>query len=315
MTVDPRAYYRRPDALTVLPSADPAIKSLLAGLPIDLPGIVQIVQDNLIHIFWADRYGVTLSEERQAEVQLRSAAAMLRAIHAVDPAPLTVARPADARLVGNCRDHTVLGVALLRYVGIAARARCGFGAYFRDTIKYVDHWVIEYWSGKAQRWIMVDAQLDALQQEALQIDFDPLDVPHDRFLTGGAAWQMARSGQEEAAQFGIFDMAGLWFIQGNMLRDLAALNNTPLLPWDSWGLMLKPETDYTAEDLALLDQVAALTQPDTRRFDELRALYENTPALRVPEVITSFTGGPEPEQIVLADVIEPLPAVRLPHHT
>ncbi|MBN1963384.1 MAG: transglutaminase domain-containing protein, partial [Anaerolineae bacterium] len=257
-----------------------------------------------------ERYGVTLTEERQAEVQLRSAAAMLRAIHAVDAAPLTTPRSNEVKLVGNCRDFSVLTVALLRYAGIPARARCGFGAYFRDdTMKYIDHWVLEYWSAEAARWVLVDAQLDGLQQEALRLDFDPLDVPHDRFITGGAAWQMARSGEEDPDQFGIFDMSGLWFIRGDMVRDLAALNNLPLLPWDGWGIMLKHEQDYTAADWALLDRVAELTGPDTRTFDAYRALYANDERLRVPPTITSWVGA-EAQQITLADVTEPLPPAR-----
>ena len=45
-----------------------------------------------------------------------------------------------------------------------------------------------------ERWRIVDAQLDALQREALAIDFDPLDVPRRQFITGGRAWHMCRQG-------------------------------------------------------------------------------------------------------------------------
>ena len=41
-----------------------------------------------------------------------------------------------------------------------ARARCGFGAYFRPGW-LEDHWVAEYWDERDNRWFMVDAQLDA----------------------------------------------------------------------------------------------------------------------------------------------------------
>ena len=89
---------------------------------------------------------------------------------------------------------------------------------------YEDHWVAEYWSAAQRRWVLVDAQLDDLQCAALQPDFDPLDVPRDRFIVGGAAWQMCRSGQADPERFGIFDMRGLGFIRGDFLRDVAALN-------------------------------------------------------------------------------------------
>jgi hypothetical protein len=42
------------------------------GLPSDVPLLIEVVQGLMVHVFWADRYGLNLSEERQAEVQLRS---------------------------------------------------------------------------------------------------------------------------------------------------------------------------------------------------------------------------------------------------
>jgi len=36
-----------------------------------------------------------------------------------------------------------------------------FGAYFEPD-RYEDHWVCKYWTVDEGRWVMVDAQLDAL---------------------------------------------------------------------------------------------------------------------------------------------------------
>jgi hypothetical protein len=299
-------FYRQSDPMTHLPT-ESRINVLLANLPNDLMGIIRTVQNSLLHIFWAEHYGITLSDDRKAEVEIRSAADMLRKLHAINATPLSETRRPEQRLVGNCRDFTVLTVALLRREGIPARARCGFGAYFsapEDAIQYVDHWVAEYWSPEADRWVMVDAQLDAFQRAQLNLDFDPVDVPPDRFLTGGAAWQMCQRGQ--ADRFGIFDMHGLWFVRGDLMRDLAALNNLPLLPWDGWGLMLnEPGTD-TGQELTLLDHVAMVTQPDTRRFNEARELYEHHEPLRVPQTFLSWMSGKDPVHVLLADVSEPI---------
>ena len=71
----------------------------------------------------------------------------------------------------------------------------------------------EYWNDAQQRWILVDAQLDSFQCDAMKIPFNPLDVPRDQFIVGGRAWQMCRTGQSDPDQFGIFDMHGLWFIR------------------------------------------------------------------------------------------------------
>lgn len=52
--------------------------------------------------------------------------------------------------------------------------------------------------------------------------------------------------------FGIFDMRGLWFVWGNLVRDIAALNRMELLlPWDSWGLAEGQDQDPTSDDVQL----------------------------------------------------------------
>lgn len=84
----------------------------------------------MIHIFWAEQYGIQLPEQRKGEVQLRSVASKLERIAELDPRPLDQARPPDKRLVGNCRDFSVLLTAMLQHQGVPARARCGFGRYF-----------------------------------------------------------------------------------------------------------------------------------------------------------------------------------------
>jgi hypothetical protein len=298
---DPLTYYALPGPVTTLPDT-PAIQDLLAGLPATIPALVEAVQGNLLHIFWATRYGVELSDERKAEVNVRTPAARLERIHAADPAPLTVPRAPEKKSVGNCRDFSVLLCALLRYQGIPARARCGFGTYFTPQ-QYEDHWICEFWNADQARWVQVDAQLDKIQCVALKTDFDPLDVPRVRFISGGRAWQMCRQEGVSPDRFGIFDMRGLWFVRGDLIRDLAALNKMELLPWDCWGLSDQPDESVSGEELALLDQVAALTLAGNDRFGEMRALYDADKRLRVPPVISSYPGGPEPIQVTLAEEV------------
>ena len=177
--------------------------------------------------------------------------------------------------------------SLLRHQGVPARARCGFGAYFAAN-HYEDHWICEHWNEKEERWVMVDAQLDTFQREKLKIKFDPLDVPNDQFLTGGKAWLMCRAGKADPDQFGIFDMHGFWFVRGDLIRDLGSLNKMELLPWDGWGLIDKDEKSITEAEMALLDQVAAITLGDNSRFGEMQSIYENDARLRVPTRIRSY---------------------------
>jgi hypothetical protein len=264
--------------------------NLYADLPNDIPALVQAVQGLIVHVFWAERYGLNLSEERKSEVQLRSTERRLRRMLEVDSNPLTIARPNEKKTVGNCRDFSVTLASMLQSKGIPARPRCGFGAYFLPN-HYEDHWVCEYWNQAEQRWVLVDAQLDELQRNALEISFNTLDVPRDQFIVGGAAWIMCRSGQANPDQFGIFAMHGIDFVKGDFLRDVAALNKIELLPWDCWGMILMDYATLPPEDLSMLDRLADLTYADVPDFDIVRKLYESNPRLCVGESIQSYIDG------------------------
>jgi len=262
--------------------------ALLDHLPTDIKSLCRVVQGFMIHIFWAEKYGVHLAEPRREEVQLRSVARKLERIIELDPRPLIEAREPAKRLVGNCRDFSVMLTAILRHQGIPARARCGFARYFVPD-HHEDHWVCEYWNAPQNRWVLTDAQLDELQCNKLSIRFDPLDVPRDQALAGGKAWQLCRTNQADPKTFGIFDMHGLLFVRGNLVRDMASLNKLELLPWDGWGIMEAPDEALSAGDLNLLDQAAELTNSDVRNFDQVRRLYETDNRLRVPTTIRSYT--------------------------
>jgi hypothetical protein len=240
-----------------------------------------------LHEHWAERYGEELSPERRRESGIRQIKNILPRILANDESPLDQPRPLSKRFIGNCRTFSVMLSSFLRFQGIPARARCGFGRYFRPG-KFEDHWVCEYWNRKEERWILVDAQLDEFQRRELKIDFDPLDVPRDQFIVAGKAWYWSREGKEDPANFGIFDMRGSWFIRGNLIRDIASLNKIPLLPWDSWGMILGDDDELSNEDLELLDQVAEKTWEDVD-YQAIRSVYESEAGIKVPQVITSFT--------------------------
>jgi hypothetical protein len=147
---------------------------------------------------------------------------------------------------------------------------------------FEDHWICEYWQADERRWVMVDAQLDEFQRDALQIQFNTLDLPSGQFLTGGRAWLMCRAGQADADQFGIFDMHGLWFVRGDLIRDFLSLNKIEVLPWDGWGLIYKDEAQVTEDDREFLDRIATLTLDADAAFADVRSTYEDDDRLRMP---------------------------------
>lgn len=263
--------------------------NLFENLPASISDLVKLVQGVTIHVFWTERYGFKPAPERMADLQLRTMERRLARTLELDPRPLTEARPVEKKLLGNCRDHSLLLVSMLRHQGIPARARCGFAAYFMPD-HFEDHWVVEYWNVEQSRWILVDPQLDELQRDALKIPFDTLDVPRDQFIVGGKAWQMCRSGEEDPDKFGIFDLKGLGFVRADFVRDVASLNKMELLPWDCWGVILNESLD-NPEDLAVLDEVASLTAEDVPNFADVRARYETDPRFHVNGTIMSFVNG------------------------
>ena len=263
---------------------------LFDGLPHDVGGLAQVVQGLMVHEHIAPAYGLTLSPEQHAQAHLRSVEKILEAIAAQDRKPLPVARPAGERVVGVCRHFTLLHVAMLRAQGVAARARCGFGAYFVERM-FIDHWVTEYWNEAQKRWVLVDAQLDGRQRELFKIGFDPLDVPRDQFLVAGQAWELCRAGKADPDSFAILDMHGLWLIAGNVIRDVAALNNHEMLPWDVWGAMTRNDAGL---DLPLIDRLAELSHAPDEHPAELQAAYEDRRIAVPGTVFNAVLNRPDP---------------------
>ena len=283
MNSDSLTYYAQPGRMT----APGLYAPLLDALPTDVPSLVKALQGVMVHIFWAERYGLTLTDERKAEVQLRRVDKQLTRIIELDDRPLSEKRPHERKLVGNCRDFSVMLTAILRHQGVSARARCGFGTYFMPG-HYEDHWACEYWSAAQSRWVLVDAQLDDLMLNVLKPDFDPLDTPRDRFIVGGKAWQLCRSGAANPDDFGIFDMHGIEFVRGDLLRDFLAFNRVEILPWDGgWGYMVALEPEQVDSVYALMDRVAALIgAADASASDDdvaaIRTLYERDEGFHPP---------------------------------
>ena len=279
----PQEYYKQDGPMT----AAGARAEEFRALPKDVAGLCEVVQGVLIHRDIAPwLYGITLTEKQRDDGHLRPIAQMMARIHELDARPITNARDVGRRLPSVCRHFSLMLAAMLREHGVPARPRCGFGAYFTPG-KFEDHWVCEYWNAGEKRWILVDAQLDAIQRNALHIDFNPLDVPRDKFIIAGDAWQMCRERGADPKNFGLThaNLQGLWFVAGNVIRDLASLNRMEMLPWDVWGAMDMNDDAMTKETKSMLDKVAALTLAGDEKFAEVRAIYESDERLSVPPVV------------------------------
>lgn len=282
-------YYRNQSSMT-----DPReYRSLLLPFPDSIPESIHHIQGLFLHNAWALEYKVEMTKDQRGHVEARSVEEMLRILLELDDSSLLLSRPYEKRFFGNCRDHALFLTSILRLKGIPARCRCGFALYFVED-SYEDHWICEYWDEREKRWIGVDPQLDPFQQERLHLKFDPLNLPEDAFLRGSSAWRSFREGRVLAHHFGIHDLRGPWFIRNNLIKDLAALNKMEMLPWDSWGLMEREESQLSQEEYELLDEVAYVVEEDK---DQVFSIYKRE-GLEVPETIKSYrASGVEEVQV------------------
>jgi hypothetical protein len=283
MTIDDPQRYTTPG-----PLADPGPhRDALLALPKAVPELVEAVQGLLIHQDLTGCYGVERTEAHFTAANLRPVARVLDLLLA-DGRALTESREPGDRAGSTCRDFTLLTVAAMKAHGIPARARCGFGSYF-GTGANEDHWVVEYLDADSGRWRLVDAQIDDRQRELFRIDFDTLDVPRDRFIVAGDAWRRCRNGSDAPNRYGLTAVHefGEFWIAGNLIRDVAALSDMEMLPWDDWGAMPAPDNPIAEDLVDLFDELAALTaDPDTAAG--VRERYVADGRLRVPETVHNF---------------------------
>ena len=284
MAMNVLAYYATPGPMTEFSAAQ---MKMVEQLPEDISGLARIIQGLLIHQFVAEgMYGVQIPAVREHEAHLRRASELLDGILAINDAPLATPRKPGQRLAGVCHHFAKLLVAMLRAKGVPARMRYGFGAYFNEGY-FEDHSLCEYWNEKEKLWVLADPQFDEVWQQSPLVRHDVLDVPRDQFVTADSAWRQCRNGQLDPKRFGIItgEMRGLWFIAGNIVKDIAALNKMEMLQWDAWTGMPRPDnTMQNKKTLARFDRLAALLQDPDTAFDELSSLYADPDKqLCVPE--------------------------------
>jgi hypothetical protein len=267
-------YYSQPGNMTNPHSYTSVIKKL----PDDIVSLTRIVQGLVIHPFTAkDFYGFVIPEVRMEEAHIRYADKMLDKIFELNDKRLALQRPPEERLVGVCHHFAKLLITFLRTKGIPARMRYGFGAYFNPGY-FEDHSLCECWKPDQERWVFVDPQFDAVWQKNLKIKHDVFDVPSDQFIVPSAAWLACRAGDLDAKKFGIFEgnLRGLWFIGGNIIKDVASLNKKEMLQWDAWEGMPKPNDPMKdKKTLQFFDELAILLSDPEGSFNDIKKAWAN----------------------------------------
>ncbi|HYH12393.1 MAG TPA: transglutaminase-like domain-containing protein [Thermomicrobiales bacterium] len=265
----------------------------------EIPDDLTSIKDAVNHLVYHYRHPESdwavhgIAPERIGEIDTRYAEHMLERLLTLNDTPLTEHRQPAERIVGCCRDFTVLFLSIARHKGIPARMRVGFATYFQPDWK-LDHVVAEVWDAAGQRWRMVDAELgDGHIDPNDGARLDPLDLPRDRFITGPQAWVSCRREEADPERFlvapelDIPDTRGWPYLMHNVVHDLASLNMQEMLLWEAWGILLR-ESAMLPDHLVLLDQVASAAAGTDSTPDQLQELYERD-EFRVPARVMSYS--------------------------
>jgi hypothetical protein len=285
--------------------SDPgALAGVCAGLPHDPAELARISRDLLIHRLEGDLFGHTHPTDRlHNDAEARYIDDTLSILVARNAAPLSVRRDPADRFVGTCRDFTLLHCSFLRHAGIPARVRIGFADYWGSSF-HGDHVVTEYWDAE-RGWLLADAQLaDPFVSGHWKVDFDPMDVPRDRFLVAGEAWRAIREQGADERTFGLHapQEGPFWgerYVAGSIRLDLAALNKVETLLWDVWGEDEgEPGTPLPEPSRKFYDGVAPIVS-DEISFQAARKLFAENELLRTPQTVTSYAPFNGPSEVVL----------------
>lgn len=269
--------------------SDPGAQAaLFDALPTDIAGLTAVIRNLVIHYRGG---GIEFTGDRYDEINHRWVSAMLATDQRRNGTPLAVPREPVDRIVGCCRDFTLLTVAALRHHGIPARSRIGFASYFANGFNH-DHVVVEYWNG--DRWVMVDAQLDP----GPEWSFDTQDMKPGYFRSAAEVWLGVRSGSLDGDDFGVdpsLPIRGGWFIRNYVFFQLAHLQGDELLLWDAWGAQSASLDDA---DLDLSDEIATLLvasdNGDAAASEALAARYAEDPRLHPGDKILQLSPAGHP---------------------
>jgi hypothetical protein len=277
---------------------------LYVGLP-EAPAQLACTARNLmVHRLEGEQFCHVIAQDRlHNDAETRYLDDILRIITKRNDALLTQRREVGDRFVGVCRDFALLYCSFLRHAGIPARLRSGFADYFGSDGFHCDHVVTEYWDNE-RGWLLADPQLaDPVVIGTWKVDFDPMDVPRDRFLVAGKAWQAIRAGDADPKTFGLHPpeegpMFGEWFVAHDIRIDLAALNKVETLLWDVWGTGAGGDRDMTEAVCELYD-LTSLVVCDDVPFDAARKLFAENEGLRTPKTVLSLAPFNGPSEATL----------------
>ncbi|MDP1574035.1 MAG: hypothetical protein Q8L78_03755 [Coxiellaceae bacterium] len=255
---------------------------LFLDFPKDINFIRSCMQNLFLHYADLDLFCASVKKERYSELNNRYLYNILKEILFKNSNALIIPRSPDHRIMGICRDSSLLLCSILRFFSVPARLRSGYVTYFIPGL-FLDGLVVEYYDCALKRWRLVDTRTsqEQIDHYHLKIDFDLTDIPENKFISAAKAWQLCRKGAADPNRFGSRQCRGLSVVRNRLIQDLALLNKEELLVWDVWGGMLEPMQNH----ISLMDDLAKILSIDENNLSRVRHFYESNPLLKVPDKI------------------------------
>jgi len=265
---------------------------LFDDLPENIPDLCEVLRNLFMHYADVELHSFPATPIRYAEMDNRSVTNILACILKYDSRSLTKRRETHHRVMGVCRDISLLLCAVLRHRKIPARLTSGFVNYYIPQFN-LDAVNLEYWNEEAGRWCMVDSRTDPHSKTLTKspIDFALYDVPKDKFLPAEMAWQHYREGKINGNHFGSRKYRGAWYVRNRLIHQLAFLNKKEMLIWDLWGDMQvhrEGKPCLLEEQLDGLDKLAELIRNHKNNLMLMKDCYEKNINFKIRNSVSVF---------------------------
>lgn len=269
--------------------------NLKKELPNDIRKIGNLVRKNIIHrtTLSAGNVGTNADKKfgdmtkvpwyRQPEDDvLTTASAMLTELYQRDKKGLTANRKEKDKLVVTCRFVAILMASILKSKGIPCRVRSGNAPYFdmgRLGKVSVDHWINQYWNHKERRWVTIDVD----GSWSLNENFDPYDMPEDRFDFPANAWLNIQNGKDNPDRFwNAKPERGRIVVLWSLFYDFHCLmNNEIIYAHHPEQALYKNFKRLSQSELREIDNLARLMQNPNRNFNKLQAIWNKNMRFRL----------------------------------
>ncbi|MFA4881039.1 MAG: transglutaminase domain-containing protein [Candidatus Doudnabacteria bacterium] len=261
-------------------------------LPDDIQKIGFLVRKSVIHRTTLEdgntgtnadmKYGdmTKVSWWRQCEDDyLPTASAMIAELYRRDSKGFTSNRSAENKIVVTCRFVSILMAAILKSKGIPARVRSGFFPELTELYgdRSVDHWINQYWNQKQKHWITIDVDCSLAK-----LDYDPYDVPYEKFDWSADSWLAVREGKIDGKHFwnaGGFE--GLMVVAWELFYDFHSLMNNEIIYLHGPAYMSDRFEQLTKRELEEIDGLARLMRNPDKNFDALQNIWETNKKFRI----------------------------------